>query len=348
MKHRGILAGAVLQSILVAFAVLSTLAAPQYSPDIPDVDPHKAFGSKNAPVTMEVFSDFQCPACKTLFTTTNRRLMEDYVSSGKVYLIHRDFPLPMHAHSRVAARYARAAAQLGKGESVEQALFQNQEKWEQNGDVDGTVAAVLSAAAMTKVRAKNEGIIFHGGKTAELLAAELNERRTEIRKMMPSSPLNLRRAIIWIGRLVLAGIFIYAGYAKLTMGMRPRPPLGVALSFFALQVDSYRILPSWGVKLVAHTLPFAEIGLGLLLLIGWRFRIWATLVTLIMLGFFAAVVRSYALGMQINCGCFATPEPLTIKTVIRDGALLALALLMTIFAFIEARRPHPWTAPEKA
>ena len=166
--------------------------------------------------------------------------------------------------------------------------------------------------------------------------------------MMPSSPLNLRRAIIWIGRLVLAGIFIYAGYAKLTMGMRPRPPLGVALSFFALQVDSYRILPSWGVKMVAHTLPFAEIGIGLLLLIGWRFRIWATLVTLIMLGFFSAVVRSYALGMQINCGCFAAAEPLTIKTVIRDGALVALALLMTIFAFIEARRPHPWTAPEKA
>jgi protein-disulfide isomerase len=122
-----------------------------------DIDPYKAFGSKNAPVTMEVFSDFQCPACKTLFITTNRRLMDDYVSSGKVYLIHRDFPLPMHAHSRVAARYARAAAQLGKGEPVEQALFQNQEKWEQNGDVDGTVAAVLSAAEMAKVRALVKG-----------------------------------------------------------------------------------------------------------------------------------------------------------------------------------------------
>jgi uncharacterized membrane protein YphA (DoxX/SURF4 family) len=166
--------------------------------------------------------------------------------------------------------------------------------------------------------------------------------------MMQSSPFNLRRAIIWIGRLVLAGIFIYAGYAKLTMGMHPRPPIGVALSFFALQVDSYQILPSWGVKFVANTLPFAEIGLGLLLLIGWRFRVWATLVSLVMVGFFIAVVRSYALGMQINCGCFATPEPLTIKTVFRDGALAALALLMTVFAFMEARKPHPWSAPEKA
>jgi protein-disulfide isomerase len=132
--------------------------APQLaSSGLPDIDPHKAFGTKTAPVAMEVFSDYQCPACKTLFTTTNRRLMDDYVTSGKVYLIHRDFPLPMHAHSRVAARYARAAAQLGKVEPVEQALFQNQEKWEQNGDVDGTVATVLSAAEMTKVRALVKG-----------------------------------------------------------------------------------------------------------------------------------------------------------------------------------------------
>ena len=166
--------------------------------------------------------------------------------------------------------------------------------------------------------------------------------------MMQSSPFNFRRAVIWVGRLVLAGIFIYAGYAKMTMGMHPHPPLGVALSFFALQVDSYQILPSWGVKFVANTLPFAEVGLGLLLLIGWRFRIWATLVSLIMLGFFAAVVRSYAMGLQINCGCFANPEPLTIKTVFRDGLLAALAVVMTIFAFMEARKPHPWATPEKA
>jgi uncharacterized membrane protein YphA (DoxX/SURF4 family) len=166
--------------------------------------------------------------------------------------------------------------------------------------------------------------------------------------MMQSSPLNFRRIVIWIGRLVLAGFFIYAGYAKLTMGMHPRPPLGVALSFFAMQVDSYQMLPLWGVKFVANTLPFAEIALGILLLIGWQLRIWATLVTLIVAGFFAAVFRAYATGMQINCGCFAKPEPLTGMTVLRDGALVALALLMTIFAFQEARKPHPWTAPQNS
>ena len=152
MKRRSVFAGTILLSFLGAFAVLIAQAAPQVPMVVTDIDPHTAFGSKNAPVTMEVFSDFQCPACKTLYTTTNSKLMDNYVSSGKVYFIHRDFPLPMRAYSSVAARYGRAAAQIGKFEPVEQALFQNQEKWEQNGDVEGTVAGVLSTAEMTKVR----------------------------------------------------------------------------------------------------------------------------------------------------------------------------------------------------
>jgi len=118
-----------------------------------DIDPAKAFGSKNAPVLMEIFSDFQCPACKQLFATTTQKVMDNYVNTGKVYLIHRDFPLPMHAYSRVAASYSRAAAHIGRGEEVEQAIFQNQEKWEATGDIQGTVAAVLSASEMKKVQA---------------------------------------------------------------------------------------------------------------------------------------------------------------------------------------------------
>ena len=120
---------------------------------VTDIDPTKAFGSKNAPVIMEIFSDFQCPACKQLFTSTTQRVMDNYVDTNKVYIIHRDFPLPMHAYSRVAANYSRAAAHIGKCEAVEQALFQNQEKWEVNGDVKATVAAVLTPAEMKKVQA---------------------------------------------------------------------------------------------------------------------------------------------------------------------------------------------------
>jgi protein-disulfide isomerase len=114
-------------------------------------------GSKNAPLVIEVFSDYQCPACKQLYTTTMKQVVENYVNTGKVYLIHRDFPLPMHAYSRLAAQYGTAAAHIGKLEPVERVLFEKQETWEQNGDVDGTVASVLTAAEMTKVRALVKG-----------------------------------------------------------------------------------------------------------------------------------------------------------------------------------------------
>ena len=120
---------------------------------VTDIDPTKAFGSKTAAVVVEIYSDFQCPACKQLFLNTTQKVMDNYVNTGKIYLVHRDFPLPMHAYSRVAASYSRAAAHIGKCEPVEQALFQNQEKWETNGDVRGIVASVLSAAEMKRVQA---------------------------------------------------------------------------------------------------------------------------------------------------------------------------------------------------
>jgi hypothetical protein len=50
--------------------------------------------------------------------------------------------------------------------------------------------------------------------------------------------------------------------------------------------------------------------------------------------------------MDINCGCFATPEPIGPRKILEDAALSALALLTTYFAFIEARKPHPWSAPQ--
>jgi protein-disulfide isomerase len=161
VNRRAVLAGAAVLALLAAGfqmarglhpAFAASRAVPVQASGLTDVDPHEAFGSKTAPLAMEVFSDFQCPACKTLFLTTNRQIMDNYVTTGKAYLVHRDFPLPMHQYSRVAARYSRAAAQIGKFEPVAETLFQKQDVWEQNGDVDGTVASVLSAAEMNKVR----------------------------------------------------------------------------------------------------------------------------------------------------------------------------------------------------
>jgi uncharacterized membrane protein YphA (DoxX/SURF4 family) len=171
--------------------------------------------------------------------------------------------------------------------------------------------------------------------------------------MMEFVPFTYRRIIIWLGRLVLGVIFIYAGYSKLFFPNKMFWPFVMLkfsvlanLSNFAVQVESYKLLSAAGVNFVSHTLPFAEIILGALLLIGRGVRIWGTLVTLIMLGFVTVVTRAYLLHMDINCGCFATPEPISLKKIFEDGALALLAVLMTVCAFQEARKPHPWSAAE--
>jgi uncharacterized membrane protein YphA (DoxX/SURF4 family) len=172
--------------------------------------------------------------------------------------------------------------------------------------------------------------------------------------VLQSSPLNLRRAVIWLGRLTLGPIFIYAGYSKAFLPNHTLWPwfflkfsIATNLANFALQVEAFKLLPDWGVQFVAHTLPFAEIALGLLVLIGWKLRIWSTLLTALMIGFFFVVLRAYLLHMKINCGCFATPEPINLKKILEDAAMSALALAMTAFAHIEASKPHAWTTPAK-
>jgi protein-disulfide isomerase len=129
----------------------------------PDITPLKSLGSKSAPIKMEVFSDFQCPACRELYFQTVRPVIDNYVAAGKVYLIHRDMPLPVHPHSREAARYANAAARLRKMEKVVVALFDKQPTWAADGNVDGVVAGVLTRAEMIQVRKLVKGGTLEDG-----------------------------------------------------------------------------------------------------------------------------------------------------------------------------------------
>jgi len=108
------------------------------------VTPVKTYGLKTAPITIEVFSDYECPACGNFYRTTLRTLINEYVPAGKVYLVHRDFPLPMHPYSYQAARWANAAAKIGRFPDVEGALFDNQATWSVDGNIQKIVAAALS------------------------------------------------------------------------------------------------------------------------------------------------------------------------------------------------------------
>ena len=131
---------------LALTALLPCLAASS------DADPGKSLGSPSAPIRIEVFSDFECPACKTLHEQILPLVFKDYVIPGKVYLVSREYPLPMHQFSREAANYATAAARFGKYQDVADALFKNNLVWELNGKVWDTVARVLTPAEAKKVQ----------------------------------------------------------------------------------------------------------------------------------------------------------------------------------------------------
>jgi uncharacterized membrane protein YphA (DoxX/SURF4 family) len=156
------------------------------------------------------------------------------------------------------------------------------------------------------------------------------------------------RTLLILGRLVLAAIFLVAAYAKL----KPQAavPLSSAsiktsLSLFAMQVDSYQLLPPQLVSPVAHLLPPFELFLGLWLLSGVLLPYSALVTTLLIGAFFATQVRTYRAGLEINCGCFGPGERLGPKTLLHDGAFLALALAVTIGAFILRRRRRVESAP---
>jgi protein-disulfide isomerase len=117
-----------------------------------DLTALKSVGSKAAPITIEVFSDYQCPQCRIFYLETARQLMQTYIPAGKVYYVHRDFPLSMHSHSREAARWASAAALAGVFETAEQTLYTKQEDWGATGKIDDALSSAISPADMKKVR----------------------------------------------------------------------------------------------------------------------------------------------------------------------------------------------------
>ena len=152
----------------------------------------------------------------------------------------------------------------------------------------------------------------------------------------PSSREKGVRVFVLIGRLILAGIFLFASYSK----MKPQIPvpwsvnsIETSLSMFAMQVDSYQMLPPSQVLRVAHLLPPFEMFLGLWLLSGIAPRASTTVTLLVLTGFFALMIRTYALGLSINCGCFGTAEQVGPRKIFEDGSFFAFALLVTVGSY---------------
>jgi uncharacterized membrane protein YphA (DoxX/SURF4 family) len=123
--------------------------------------------------------------------------------------------------------------------------------------------------------------------------------------------------------LILGGVLIVAGALKIGN-----------LQKSAMSVRAYEMLPIWLANFFGYALPWVEIGIGALLILGVAVRIMGALGALIMLGFIIAIAQAWARGLSIDCGCFGgggTIDPEDTKylsTILRDIGFLALGVFL--------------------
>ena len=100
-------------------------------PELVDAANSRALGPANAPITIEVWSDFQCPACGFFARSIEPDLVEEFVRPGTVRVVHRDFAFidggKADGESQQAAAAARCAGDQGKFWQYHDYLFENQE-----------------------------------------------------------------------------------------------------------------------------------------------------------------------------------------------------------------------------
>jgi uncharacterized membrane protein YphA (DoxX/SURF4 family) len=134
----------------------------------------------------------------------------------------------------------------------------------------------------------------------------------------------------WLGlaaRLVVGGVWIAAGALKLG-----------DLTASGRSVVAYRIIPFDAAMFLGAVLPFLEVTIGLLLVLGLATRVIAA-VSVVLFGIYIVAIASvWARGMRIDCGCFGTGGDLTgdqrpqyAIEIIRDIALLLVAGFLVLF-----------------
>ena len=131
-----------------------------------------------------------------------------------------------------------------------------------------------------------------------------------------------------LARLGLAAVWLISGTLKAT-----------DLDQTVVAVRAYNVLPRAAVDVVAALLPFFEIALGLLLLLGIGTRLVAVISGGLLLVFIAGVAQAWARGLSIDCGCFggggavAPGATAYVQEIVRDVGFLALAAWLVV-------RPH--------
>lgn len=135
----------------------------------------------------------------------------------------------------------------------------------------------------------------------------------------------IRDVIGLLARLGLAAVWLISGIIK---AVDPRTTV--------VAVRAYQIFPESLVGIIAGILPFLEIALGVLLVIGLATRLTAVLSAVVLVAFIAGVISAAARGLSIDCGCFggggdvAAGQTAYTEEILRDLGFLALAVYLIV------------------
>jgi uncharacterized membrane protein YphA (DoxX/SURF4 family) len=142
---------------------------------------------------------------------------------------------------------------------------------------------------------------------------------------IPSS-LRIHHMISIIVRFILGAIFIAAGIPKI-----------IDTASFAGVVYNYHLLPDMVINIFAITLPWIEVIIGSLLIMGIWMPGTVIFYNLLMIAFISALTLNTARGIDISCGCFGS-EPgdiIDMNTIFRDIVILSGSLYLIFVVFIK-------------
>ena len=132
--------------------------------------------------------------------------------------------------------------------------------------------------------------------------------------------------ITLLARLILGGVLLVAGALKVGN-----------LQKSAMAVRAYELLPTTIANFLGYVLPWLEIGLVLLLILGVAVSISGLFGAIIMLAFIIAISQAWARGLSIDCGCFGGGGPIDpsqtkyLSEIIRDVGLFAVGIFLYYF-----------------
>jgi len=166
----------------------------------------------------------------------------------------------------------------------------------------------------------------------------------------PQSRRKVVQVLLVLGGIIVGSVFLAAAYGKM------KPPDGfpwswssmrISLAWFAIQVDSYKLLPPSLVNAVAHFLPYFELFLGAWLVTCIWQRFSAPIAAVAICGFMVAITTAYFRGLKIDCGCgIGPPEEVGPAALLRDGLKFLLpAVLVTIGRYWLRRQSRSTAVP---